>query len=78
MRAVVHRGRLKLDAVVDFPENTEVDLIAVPVDPGDELDDDDRRRLHEAIEESDAEFARGEGIPADRVLAELRAFSRAV
>jgi hypothetical protein len=49
--------------------------IAVPVDPGDELDDD-RRMLHEAIEASDTELARGEGIPADQALAELRGLVR--
>jgi len=73
LRARVHEGRLKLDAVVDLPENTEVELVAVPIDQGDDLDDDDRGRLHAALDEADAQFDRGEGIPAARVLAELRA-----
>jgi hypothetical protein len=73
MRALVRNGRLKLDAAVDLPENTAVDVIAVPVDVGDDLDGDDRTALHAAIDEADAELDRGQGIPGAQVLAELRA-----
>lgn len=77
MRATVHDGHLKVDAAVDLPEDTEVDLIAVPVDRGDDMDDDERRMLEDALDEAEAELDRGEGIPAEQVLAEVRAILRA-
>jgi hypothetical protein len=39
----------------------------------DGLSDDERERLHEALEEAHAELERGEGIPAAQVIAQLRA-----
>ena len=43
-----------------------------PTAPADELDDDDRARLHAALDASQAEIDRGEGVPASEVIAELR------
>ena len=40
---------------------------------GDELDQDDRERLHMALDAADASFRRGEGVPIEVVLAELDA-----
>jgi hypothetical protein len=71
LRATVKAGRLVLDEPVDLPEGTVVELL--PVDQGDDLDDDDRARLHAALARSQADFLAGRGIPADQVLAELRA-----
>jgi len=68
--ARLHQGRLKLDEPYDAPEGTEVDLAIV--DDGDELDEDERKRLHAAIARSHEEAQRGEVIPADEVLAKLR------
>lgn len=76
VRATVLGGRLTVDEAVDLPDNTEVELIAMPVGD-DDLDEDDRRALDEAIDEGDAEFERGLGIPAAQVLAEIRAIGRA-
>jgi hypothetical protein len=42
------------------------------VDDADGLDDEDRARLHVALEQAQDEIDRGEGIPAEEVLAELR------
>jgi len=42
------------------------------VDSGDQLDDEDRARLHAAIEQAHDELDRGEGIPAAEFLADLR------
>jgi uncharacterized protein (DUF2249 family) len=42
------------------------------LDHGDELDDDDRERLHEALRVSEEEFKAGAAIPADDVLNRLR------
>jgi hypothetical protein len=70
LKALVHEGRLKLDEPYDAPEGTEVDLAVV--DDGDDLDDDERGRLHAAIARGHDEVQRGEVIPADEVLAKLR------
>lgn len=77
LRATVHDGHLRVDEAVDLPENTEVELIAVPVDRGDDLDEEERCRLDDALDEAAAELDRGEGIPAHRVLAEVRALLHA-
>ena len=66
-------GHLVLDEPVDLPEGTIVDLM--PVEQGDDLDDEDRARLHAALERSQRDFLAGRGIPADEVLAELCARS---
>ena len=58
---------------VDLSPGTIVDLM--PVDEGDDLDTDDRARLHAALERSQRDFLAGKGIPAEEVLTELRARS---
>lgn len=65
----MHNGRLLLDEPTDLPDGAEVQL--VPVD-GDDLDDDDRRQLHAALAESEADESAGRTYPADEVLADLR------
>lgn len=75
LRAKVHNGRLVLDEPTDLPEGEVVEL--VPVDEvlahgGDYLDDEERQRLHEALERSVVEAEQGELIDADEVMAELR------
>lgn len=42
------------------------------LDDGDDLDDDDRARLHAALRQADDEFKAGQGIPAADVLDRLR------
>ena len=39
----------------------------------DELDDEDRTRLHAALDRADDELRAGKGIPGEQVIAELRA-----
>lgn len=70
LKARVKGGRLVLDEPVDLPDGSEVDL--VPLDE-DELEEDDRERLHAAIEESALQFKSGEFITAEESLARLRA-----
>ena len=70
LRAHVANGRLVVDESGDLPDGAEVQIGVV--DGGDQLDDDDRARLHAAIEQAQAERDRGEGIPAAQFLAELR------
>ena len=42
------------------------------LDEGDDLDDEDRARLHAALRRSDEEFREGPGVPAEEVLDRLR------
>ena len=69
LKARVRGGRLILDEPVDLPEGSEVDL--VPTDEGDQLDDEDRARLHAALERSAEQFSAGQGISAAEVLRRL-------
>lgn len=64
-------GHLVLHEPVDLPEGTVVDLM--PVDEGDDLDDEDRARLHAALDRSQRDFLAGRGIPAEEVVPQLRA-----
>ncbi len=49
-----------------------VEELVRSLDDGDDLDDEDRARLHAALRQSDAEFRAGPGIPAADVLERLR------
>lgn len=70
LKARVHRGRLTLDEPVDLPDGTEVDLVLA--DNGDSLDEEDRARLHAALDRSAAQFQAGQGVPADEALRQIR------
>lgn len=70
LKAHVHNGRLVVDEPTDLPEGSEVDLL--PVDGWDDLDEEERRRLHEALEASEEDIAQGRVRSAEDVLAELR------
>ena len=69
-RARVRNGRIILDEPTTLPDGAEIDL--APVHDVDELDDDDRQRLHEALDEANEEERAGLGRPAAEVLAALR------
>jgi hypothetical protein len=56
------------------PEGTEVKLALV--DDADDLDEEDRARLHAALDEAQNEIDRWEGIPASEVITELRKRAR--
>jgi hypothetical protein len=62
-KARVKGGRLVMDEPIDLPENTEVALVLA--DQGDDLDDEDRARLHAALERSAEQFRQGRTIPAE-------------
>ena len=68
--ARVRSDRLVLDEPTDLPEGTEVVLL--PVDPGDWLDDAERAVLHQALLDSDADVAAGRLIDSDEALRILR------
>ena len=70
LKARVQAGRLVVDEPTDLPEGTEMELL--PLDPGDWLDDADRRALHQALRESDADVEAGRLVDAADILNELR------
>jgi hypothetical protein len=74
LRGHIENGKIVVDEGVDLPEGTQVKLALV--DETDEVDDEDRARLHAALDESQAEIDRGEGVPASEVIAELRSRAR--
>lgn len=71
LKAHVRSGRLTLDEATTLPEGTVVDL--GQVDPGDELDDGERGRLHEALRASWASAQAGRTISAEELLDRLDA-----
>ncbi len=71
LRARVCGGRLVLDEPSSLPEGTEVELI--PTGDIDDLDPEERARLHGFLADSIRKHVPGTGIPADEVLARLRA-----
>ena len=71
LKAHVKNGRLVLeDPTTDLPDGAEVELYLVD---GDEMDSEERERLHESIRESIEQMKAGQLIDADEALAELRA-----
>lgn len=62
-------GRLVLDEPTTLPEGAQVRLWIVE---GDELDDEDRAALHDAIREGIVDAKAGRTINADEWAAELR------
>jgi anti-sigma factor RsiW len=68
LKAHVHNGRLVLDEPTDLPEGTEVQLTMVD---DDEMGDEERARLHAALERSMAQAKAGRLIDADEVIGRL-------
>lgn len=66
----VRGGRLQVDEPTDLPDGVDVQLTVL--DLTDDLDQEERARLRVALVAASEEFERGEGIPAEQVLAELR------
>lgn len=70
IKALVHGGRLVVNEPTNLPDGTEVELL--PLDPGDWLDDADRKALHNALADSEADVAAGRLVDAAEVLKGLR------
>ncbi len=70
LKAHVHNGRLLLDEPTDLPEGSEVRVTIVD---DDEMDDEERARLHASLERSMAQANAGKLIDADVVLGRLLA-----
>lgn len=70
LRARVEKGRLILDEPTTLPEGTVVDLVAD--DDSDDLTDEERRTLHEALSASWQSAEAGRLRPVSAILDELR------
>jgi hypothetical protein len=70
LRARVENGRLVLDEPTTLPDGTVVELVAD--DEGDDLTDEERRRLHDALAESWRSAEAGQSRPASAIVDELR------
>jgi hypothetical protein len=70
LKARVSNGRLKLDTPTDLPEGAEVNLAIVE---DDELPEEERARLHAALERSLLQARAGKLIDADAVIGKLLA-----
>lgn len=70
LRARVRNGRIVVDEPTDLPDGTVLEL--VPGVEVDDLDDDDREKLHAAIRRGLDQGRRGEARPIEDALAEIR------
>ena len=70
LKARVENGRLTLSEPTDLPEGTVVPLEIA--DDWDDLDDEERAALHEAIREGIEDMEAGRTIDAKAAIAELR------
>jgi hypothetical protein len=70
LRARVKNGRLVLDEPTTLPDGTVVDLVLD--DEGDDLTDEDREALHQALTRAHESIEKGNGRPASAIIAELR------
>ena len=71
----VENGRIQIDEPTDLPNGTELYLMpatSLAGEPLDELDDDERAELHQAIRQGFEDAKAGRTIPAEQWLAELR------
>jgi hypothetical protein len=64
-KARVQGGRIVLDEPTNLPEGAEVRLLAVD---GDDLDEQDRKELHAAIEAGERELDLGHGVAEDEAI----------
>jgi hypothetical protein len=69
LRARVRNGRLIMDEPTELPEGTVLELTAV--DPGDDLDEEERAALHRTLRRSWKQAQAGETRPASELLRKL-------
>ncbi len=70
LRARVDKGRLILDDPTSLPEGTVIDLVVD--DEGDDLTDEERHALHEALSATWKSAEAGHLRPASAILEKLR------
>jgi hypothetical protein len=64
----VEKGRIKLDEPTNLPDGAEVELVILS---GDELDDEERARLHASLDRALDDEDAGRVVDADEFLAEV-------
>ena len=70
LKAIVRNGKLVVEETpTDLPEGTELELVVA--DQGDDLDDEERARLHASIGRGLADIKAGRVTDIDEVLNEL-------
>ena len=70
LKARVSAGRIRMDEPTELPERTELELTIA--DEGDDLDDEERAALHQALSQAWASAQAGELRPARELIAELK------
>jgi hypothetical protein len=70
LKAYVRNGRLVMDEPTEIPEGSEIEL-AIAAD-ADDLDEEERERLHRALRKSWASAKRGKTRPAQAIVRKLK------
>jgi hypothetical protein len=76
LKARVENGRIKLDEPTDLPDGQTVELVPIAevlALGGDNLDDEERAALHEALDEAEGDIAGGRTVTEEEVWRTLRA-----
>ena len=68
MKARVENGHIVLNEPTSLPDGAEVELVIVG---GDELDEEERARLHEALDEAEADIDAGRTVSEEEVWATI-------
>jgi hypothetical protein len=66
----VEGGRIKVDEPTNLPDGSEVELVIVG---GDDLDDEERAALHQALDEAEDDIDAGRVVSEEEVWTTLRA-----
>ena len=70
LRARVENGRLQLNETTELPDGTELELVVD--DEGDDLTEQERQALHEALSRAWTSARAAEMRPASEIIDELR------
>jgi len=74
LKAHVKNGHVVLDEPLGLPENTELEVGSLQVvDTGDDLDDEQRERLHRALDAAIASVQAGRSVDGNDVIRRLLA-----
>jgi hypothetical protein len=76
LKARVENGRIRLDEPTDLPEGQTIELVPIAevlALGGDNLDDEERAALHEALDEAETDIASGRTVTEEDVWRTLRA-----
>lgn len=72
LKAHVRSGRIVVDEPTDLPEGAELEVGSLQiVDAGDDLDDEERARLHRGLDQAIASVRAGQMVDGDEVINRL-------